>query len=208
MTSCAPDWSPDGKHLVFCSVKWTANHRGGYDPTWRVYRIDVNGKNLRSLCEGWLPSWSPDGKSLLYTRWKGNPGKTSLHIRSIDGSKDRSLTPPTNPLLSVKWVFSPDGAHIAYVGDGEKICALWIMKANGSQKKRITSGKHKDYAPQWSLDGKHLYFTRAGEGITLSGIWVMDASGANPKLLTPGGKAFSDAGFCFGAISFLGIGAK
>ena len=208
MVACAPDWSLDGKHLIFCSVKWKANNYGGHDPTWRVYRIDLDGKNLRSLCEGWLPSWSPNGKSLLYTRLEGNSGKASLHIRNIDGSKDRSLTSPTDPWLNVKGTFSPNGSRIVYVGEGKKISAIWIMNADGSQKKRLTTGKYKDDAPYWSLDGNYLYFTRGGEGFTLSAVWIMDANGANPKPLTSGGKAFTNAGFAFPAISFVGIGAK
>jgi TolB protein len=63
-SSYGPDWSADGKRIVFSS---NVN-----DGRYQIYEIGASGKGLRRLTfqpgEYFDPSWSPDGKTLLFER--------------------------------------------------------------------------------------------------------------------------------------------
>jgi WD40 repeat protein len=51
--------------------------------------VDLKGKFVNSLIDGWSPSWSPDGKEIAFFRWDdktGYPGLASIHS---DGSNFR-----------------------------------------------------------------------------------------------------------------------
>ena len=70
----APDWSPDGRRLVF--------QRAG-----EVYAVDPDGSNLVQLTDsGSDPAWSPDGARIVFGR--GN----DLWVMNADGSGESRLT--------------------------------------------------------------------------------------------------------------------
>ena len=62
-----PDWSPDGKHIVFSNVS-TFGQSGS-----NIWIMDADGHNPRELLpppvpgiSRYSPRWSPDGKQILY----------------------------------------------------------------------------------------------------------------------------------------------
>ena len=61
-----PDWSPDGKHIVFCTVTDRGAHLGGRRAKQSdIWVVDVNGRNrvnlTRSLATNLQPVWGRDG---------------------------------------------------------------------------------------------------------------------------------------------------
>ena len=61
-----PDWSPDGKTLVFNS-----DRNSGIGKGFDLYRIEADGSGLTRLTDSSeseeAPVWSPDGTRILYS---------------------------------------------------------------------------------------------------------------------------------------------
>jgi len=75
-----PDWSPNGKEIVFESIR---------DGNYEIYLINTNGENLRRLTnnttEDQYPRWSPDGESILFSR------HGELYLMDANGTSQRPL---------------------------------------------------------------------------------------------------------------------
>lgn len=80
-----PDWSPDGKRLVFQSER-----TGGTD----IYIVEVKtGKVVRVMDDpapDTHPSWSPDGKRITFDSARGN--NWHIYVADADGKNVRRLT--------------------------------------------------------------------------------------------------------------------
>lgn len=94
-----PDWSPDGKRIVFSIV--TAFCGGGCGYREDIYTVDRDGANLTRLTtaplneENTAPAWSPDGRFIVFSKVQvcGELCVTSdLFVMNADGSGVRQLT--------------------------------------------------------------------------------------------------------------------
>jgi Tol biopolymer transport system component len=172
----SPSWSPDGRNLVFCAVRWLENTAGGYNSYWSVYRIGADGKGMTRLREGWFPSWSPDGRRILLTaRIPMGPdkGQRALFLMDFDGKNlKRIISGPTladglTAATAGGGSWSPDGKRIIYSAEvGQSTFDLFLANADGSGKpERLTrTSAPWETAPQWSPDGKYIYYTRRSMG--------------------------------------------
>jgi dipeptidyl aminopeptidase/acylaminoacyl peptidase len=104
------------------------------------------------------PQVSPDGRQVIYTRgWidkLNDARKSSLHIMNADGSRPRSLLEGS----SARW--SPDGARIAYLAQGEpRGTQIWVrwMDAEGAST-QVTRLNDSPGGIAWSPDGQWLAF--------------------------------------------------
>ena len=147
-----PDWSPEGRRLVYTSYKHS-------NPNLKVFSFD-KGKNKMIVAFPGLnanPSWSPDGEKIAFTASKdGNPeiytidtkGNTKrlTHFRGID-------TSPT---------WSSDGEKIAFTSDRSGSPQIYIMDAEeGDSKmiKRITFNGYYNDLPAWSPKGDMIAYS-------------------------------------------------
>ena len=160
LSATHPDWSPDGKRIVFGLEGPSAAS---------IATIGADGTDLRNLTPTGFqgqPSFSPDGKWIVYERDRGGTDN-GVWIMRADGSDARRLT--RNPFkkqgecgCDTDPNFSPDGRRITFVRikQDENQQALFAMNRDGSGLRRLTPyswdvGVKHDWAP----DGKLIVLT-------------------------------------------------
>lgn len=156
----APVWSPDGKQLVFSSLR-----KGVLD----LYEKPVNEAGMeRPLIESRegkvAHAWSSDGRYILYQ--SSNP-QTSDDIWVLPLFGDRKPLPVVQtPSLECCALFAPDAHAIAYqsweTGRSE-IYLQAFMESSPKQRISIDGGT----AVRWRADGKEIFF-RSGDGRLMS----------------------------------------
>jgi TolB protein len=109
----APDWSPNGKLIVFGSYSNESLRPG---VSRNLYLIHADGSGLRVLThatggteQDYQPSWSPDGNWIAFTRepnaqrTPGIHGDNDLYIMRADGTDVRRIAAPPRGGYGVDW---------------------------------------------------------------------------------------------------------
>jgi TolB protein len=175
-------YTPDGKHIVFCS------DRGG-NPN--IYVMDADGDNVRQLTNfsGYNggPFTSPDGKFVVYRSDRKKEGFLQLHVIGFDGSNDTALTDN----IGVNWApyWHPTKPYIIWTGaDHSDPHAtpnydLWLLKYQKGEGKiepgqiwRITEHPAADVLPVFSPDGRKLMWTSNRTEDHTSQLFIADFS--------------------------------
>ena len=166
VTSAA--WSPDGTRLAVIAA------RQGGDVLLLVDR-DTGGITELGTDLGPWPadlSWSPDGTTLGYTRlFLG--GESTAMLVDADGSNPRPLLDGPAELHTASPVWSPDGASIAFLQDGD----LQVLDVASGTVARLTEGRSGSVAA-WSPEGDRLAYARDTR------IWVVGKGGDQRRLVS------------------------
>lgn len=124
-----PEFSPDGRRLVFTTTQHDlAKGKSNVD----IWRVDIDGSNLRRLTHDPArdgdPQWTPDGNAIVFVSSRG--GTAQLWRMPIDGGEPEQLTDVSTGVSSPQ--LSPDGTKVGFVshvfgeygGDDEANAAL------------------------------------------------------------------------------------
>jgi Tol biopolymer transport system component len=128
----APDFSPDGKRIVFTDRKGIL----------RV--LDLGTRRSTALGPGLSPDWSPRGDLIAYST------ATAIVVIRPDGSGRRTLVRSKGTVEHPAW--SPDGSRVVYalfVGEGWSAptsLGLRIVPAAGGKSTVLT---RTGYQPDW-----------------------------------------------------------
>jgi Tol biopolymer transport system component len=142
----APQWSPDGRHLLFLS---------GEHENCHPYLANADGNGLRRLADrgGYrgviafldvpdfhsgssdVPAWSADGDAVYYTAWVG--ANVELFRVALDGRSER-LTRTPDGSLHYHPTPSPDGRYLAYGSLRDGVRQLYVSRLADRSERRLT----------------------------------------------------------------------
>ena len=164
----APNWSNDGKYLVF-------NSHG------RLYKLPVEGGMPKVIDTDFAVKCNndhgiaPDGTQLVISDQSQGEGKSLIYTLPILGGTPRLVT-PIGPSYWHGW--SPDGKTLAYCAARNGEYDIYTIAVEGGKEKRLTNATGLDDGPDYSPDGEFIYFNSFRTG-TMQ-IWRMRNDGSHP----------------------------
>jgi len=147
----SPEWSPDGKTLLFTSYR---------DRNPDVFMKDIFYGQEKKLSHykglNIAPDWSPDGEKIALTLSQDD-GNSDIYIINRDGEKVARLTSDWANDVSPCW--SPDGREIAFVSNRSGNPQIYIMEVETKKVRRLTFEGKYNTSPSWSPKGDKVAFT-------------------------------------------------
>jgi WD40 repeat protein len=171
----APNWSPDGKSLI-------------YNSEGKIFDFNIATFEITEVNTGFAQNnnndhvLSFDGKILGISDHTQHENNQSLvYILPATGGEPELITSDAPSYLHG---FSPDGKKIVYTAGRGDFEHLDIYKADLDTKEetRITDAPGLDDGSEYSPDGKYIYFNSSRTG-TMQ-IWRMKPDGSEQEQLT------------------------
>ena len=196
-------FSPDGKQIVFCSLRSAfpaeppapdAKARYEKDPAWfgDIYVMNADGSNVRRLTEApgydGGPFFSPDGARIVWRHFDESGMMADVWTMKTDGSDKRRVT----DFKSMSWApfFHPSGKYLVFTSNklGFANFEAFIVDAAGEREPvRVTFTDGFDGLPVFSPDGKKLCWTSGRTAGGKSQLFLADWNDAAAR------KALEDA---------------
>jgi Tol biopolymer transport system component/predicted Ser/Thr protein kinase len=182
-----PQYSPDGKKIVFCS---------GRSGTPELWTCDGNGRELAQLTSlggppSGSPRWSPDSRWIAFDAPKS--GNIHIFIISADGSAPRQLTQGSTNSIRPSW--SSDGKWVYFGSNRSGEWQIWKAPAQGGDTVQVTKGGGREAFE--SVDGKLLFYSKS-QG---PGIWSVPVEGGEEtQVINKAGQSIwgvARDGICF-----------
>ena len=165
-----PQYSPDGKKIVF------ASRRSG---SFEIWVSDSDGSNARQITNSGgpltgTPRWSPDGRQIVFDSWL--EGNAAIYVIAADGSKPRRLTFDADEDVTPSW--SRDGRWIYFGCTRSGSMQIWKVPVEGGPTVQVT--KQGGFEGFESADGKYFYYAK---GRAMPGIWRVPVAGGEETLV-------------------------
>jgi dipeptidyl aminopeptidase/acylaminoacyl peptidase len=179
----APDWSPDGHHIVFVSDiagrfnLWSVNSSGG----WPIQLTQSDDRQYN-------PIWSPDGKWIVYEQDHAGNELWDLYAVPSEGGEIVNLTnTPDIREQDPRW--SHDGRTIAFdykPKEGSQY-DIAVLDWNTRKVQLLTHETQAGYSwnvVAWSSDDKTIYAGRVNPPFTDADIYRIDVATGKAQNLT------------------------
>jgi Tol biopolymer transport system component len=169
----APNWTPDGKGLIFNDAKGL------------IFQFDLAGRTPKPINTGAVTRnnndhvISFDGKMLGLSSWVKELGGSIIYTVPIEGGTPHQVT-PKGPSYLHGW--SPDGKDLLFCGERDGEFDVYKVPASGGKEIKLTTAKGLDDGPEYTPDGKYIYFNSVRTG-TMQ-IWRMHPDGSQQEQIT------------------------
>jgi len=190
-----PDWSPDGKLIVFA--------RYAHDAI-ELERLDLASGTVTPLTANAAvnvePRWSPDGTRIVFVSSVYNR-RWHIFVLSPEGAKDPLRLTDDNDSRLPRYYYSPWDHYISptWSSDGKEIILVsnrghihgsggfWRMEARPGAPLRELRYEETTWKarPDWSPDGKRVVYS-SYLGRQWNQLWLMTSEGGDPFPLTYG----------------------
>ncbi|MCC6146759.1 MAG: serine/threonine-protein kinase [Anaerolineaceae bacterium] len=156
--ACQPDWSPDGKQLVFISP---CKERKDLYKGSGLFIVNVDGTGVKPLISvpggDYEPDWSPDGQKIAFTSLRD--GISHIYIYNLQDNQVALLSSPTSNDRRPEW--SPDGSKIAFETTRLGNSQVWVMSDTGKGAREFAIlDNGASYMPTWSPSGEFITFVQ------------------------------------------------
>ena len=178
-----PEFTPDGKHLLFAT-------KIGADKDPKIYMSNLQGGDLMQISHANAVEVEPKvnpktGTEILFI--SGRTGHPQLWEMNIDGSGAHMLTDGTGEVANPSW--RPDGQWVAFSwtrGFTYGQYNIFIMNLVTGKWDQLTHDTGDNENPTWAPDGLHLVFSSKRSRSTQ--IYTMLANGTHVQQLTSKGN--------------------
>ncbi len=168
----APNWTPDGKALVYNSCGCI--HRLDLE-TGRIDRIDtgyVNNCNNDHVL-------SPDGSRIAVSHGAAEDGESRIYVVPMTGGVPRLVT-AMHPSYLHGW--SPDGSTLAYCACRKGEFDIYTIPAEGGAEKRLTDAPGLNDGSEYDSAGEYIWFNSVRSGLMQA--YRMKADGSEQTRMT------------------------
>lgn len=169
----APNWTPDGKWLV-------------YNSNGKLYRLSPDTPAEPQLIPTGFATRcnndhviSADGRQIAISHGTKEDGKSRIYTLPFEGGTPRLIT-PMGPSYLHGW--SPDGQHLAYCAERNGNFDVYAIPVEGGEETRLTTSDGLDDGPEYSPCGQYIWFNSVRTG--LMQVWRMKADGSEQTQMT------------------------
>lgn len=168
----APNWTPDGKALV-------------YNSNGRIFRIALDTKEITEVDTGFVNNCnndhvlSPDGSMVAVSHHTLEDGQSRIYIAPMTGGVPRLIT-PLAPSYLHGW--SPDGKTLAYCAERGGEYDIYTIPAEGGVETRLTDAPGLNDGSEFDSQGEYIWFNSVRAGMMQA--FRMKADGSEQTQMT------------------------